>query len=287
MELWPDGTALQPFGTALVLTPTIVRDTGKAGLGAGPYAVKITGAGAANEGISYTLSTLEASTTYAVSGWAKATAGDTASITTTGGSTNISTTVTATSWTLFTGTFTTDATPTNIVLNLLAAADTDIVWFDGILVVKGPIPMAFAEGLMDGARRLGFRVYANAAQSLTANTWTKITLDTETFDNNDKFDSTTNYRYTPGEDGYYLITGSLKIDTANDGQRINADIYKNGAAVADMEITAGAAAHTGITISDVVWLDENDYVELYGLSGATKNTVAGTATVYFAGFKIN
>jgi len=47
MELWPDGTSDKPFGTALVLTPTVARDTGIKGYGSiGPYAVRVTASGA-------------------------------------------------------------------------------------------------------------------------------------------------------------------------------------------------------------------------------------------------
>ena len=125
-----------PSGWSNVATATLAQeaaDAADATAGKG-RAIKITAAGSANEGMSYTLSGLKASTRYLIVAIAKATSGDTAKLTTTGADAtssfrNITATTTATAWTPLYGVIQTDATPTNIVINCLAAADTDIVWF--------------------------------------------------------------------------------------------------------------------------------------------------------------
>jgi hypothetical protein len=132
----------QPHRWEKELTPTVVSDTDVA-TGAGAYndetprSIKITAAGAANEGIKQTLSNLKASTIYTVKWRAKATAGDTWSVVTTGASTNISETGTSSTWETGEAQFTTDGSATDVVLKLLAAADTDIVWFDDVRVQEG------------------------------------------------------------------------------------------------------------------------------------------------------
>lgn len=119
-------------------TPTaVVRDTGDRDGYGGIYSVKITSNGSGNEGIKATFSNLKASTKYTVRVRAKATAGDTAKIWTTGGGTNLDEETTSTSWVDLIGFFVTDATPADIVLNIGSDNATDIVWFDMLMVVEG------------------------------------------------------------------------------------------------------------------------------------------------------
>lgn len=94
-------------------------------------ALRITAAGGTDEGVSQTLVGLKASTKYVVGCRAKATAGDTFKLTTTGASGatfgNLTLTTTSTSYVTLAGVIVTDGTPTDIVVSLLAAADTDVV----------------------------------------------------------------------------------------------------------------------------------------------------------------
>jgi hypothetical protein len=132
-------TAGLPAGWANVNTATLAQEAADAAdktAGKG-RAIKITAAGSANEGMSYTLSGLKSATRYAIYALVKATAGDTAKLTTTGANAasdfrDITATTTSTGWTFIGGVVQTDATPTNIVVSVLAAADTDIVWCAGV-----------------------------------------------------------------------------------------------------------------------------------------------------------
>lgn len=95
--------------------------------------MKIT-AGAANVGASQAV-TLVNNTYYLVSGWARATSGDTANIVvdTGAGATTTIGSVTATSYTKVTGIFQSAGTSGNIYLR--GAANTDIVWFDDVSII--------------------------------------------------------------------------------------------------------------------------------------------------------
>lgn len=135
MELWAAGTSTVPDDWTNVSTATVARDTAEQG--GGSYAAKITAAGSADEGMSQTITNLKISTVYRVSARVKVTSGDTASITTTGATTNMDEDSTSASWATVTGTFTTDGSGTDVVLQLLAQNDTDVVWFDRITVTEG------------------------------------------------------------------------------------------------------------------------------------------------------
>lgn len=144
-ELWPgDITNVAPVGWSLKGAPTDVsRDTGERDNYGGAFAVKITSNGAGNEGITITFSGLKISTEYAVTVRAKATAGDTARIWTTGAGSNLDQNTSSTSFEDVEGTFTTDGVPTNVVLNLGSNTATDIVWFDKLMVQEGEVPAIF------------------------------------------------------------------------------------------------------------------------------------------------
>jgi len=121
-------------------TATLAQDTGVNDGFGGSNALKVTSAGASNEGAKYTFRHLRPSTTYSIRIWMKAATGDTAKAWTTGGSSNLSITSTNTTGEYKTGSFTTDATPTNVILNVGSETNGDIVWFDALTIIEGPTP---------------------------------------------------------------------------------------------------------------------------------------------------
>jgi Carbohydrate binding domain len=107
---------------------------------------------AALEGIKQTLTGLRASTSYVYVARVNATAGDSCRITTTGASTNVSaTSATTAAWETVSGTFTTDATPTNVVINLIGVADTDVCDWDhvGVMEIGGNVPIPIAKDFVN------------------------------------------------------------------------------------------------------------------------------------------
>ena len=77
-----------------------------------------------------------------------------------------------------------------------------------------------------------FSAYLSADQSASDGTWTKIQFNTEILDTNGTYDNSTNYRFTPGVTGYYLINAgvSIKADNANTMLDNYLSLYKNGSA---------------------------------------------------------
>jgi len=110
-----------------------------------------------------------------------------------------------------------------------------------------------------------FSVYLTGNQSVTSNVYTKVTLNTETFDTNNNFDSTTNYRFTPTVAGYYQINGTIMFGGV--GMTLGGTyIYKNGASYKNAAQTPNSTYYSGSTVADVIYLNgSTDYIELYGL----------------------
>lgn len=79
-----------------------------------------------------------------------------------------------------------------------------------------------------------------------------------------EFDNTTNYRFTASAAGYYLITAMAGFSFGTDGKRITVSLYKNGADhVAMASVTIGSTDDTHLPVAKLLYLNENDYIELY------------------------
>ena len=112
-----------------------------------------------------------------------------------------------------------------------------------------------------------FRAYLSVSQTPANATWTKVAFNTESFDTDNCFDSTTNYRFTPTKAGYYQISAAVyATSTAAAGKETYMALYFNGS-------TLGLASASQ-TNSWTVYLHNNsqlyyfngstDYMEVYG-----------------------
>jgi hypothetical protein len=129
-----------------------------------------------------------------------------------------------------------------------------------------------------------FSAYQSSSQSIGSGTFTKIQFQTEDYDTNSNFDSTTNYRFTPTVAGYYQISGGISWGFTS-GQSLIV-IYKNSARFKDGSWGTGGASGTGSTVSSLVYFNgTTDQVELWVLqnTGNTNNVTAQNYGTYFNG----
>ena len=103
-----------------------------------------------------------------------------------------------------------------------------------------------------------FSAYANVSQPVTSSVLTKVTLGTVNFDTNANFASS---RFTATRAGYYQIDGALRPTDTVAVTVFLLSIFKNGLEYRRVTDTA--------TISDVIFLDVGEYVELYGFIAGT------------------
>lgn len=128
---------------------------------------------------------------------------------------------------------------------------------------------------------VGCSVYMSADQTLTNNTLTALTFNTEYFDT-DSFHSTSvnTSRFTvpSGKAGKYHINGFVWWSATSTGIR-NAEVYKNGSAIS-YGSQIGAVTTTAIsnTLSYITDLAVGDYIEIFGYqnSGGNANVGGGT-----------
>lgn len=128
---------------------------------------------------------------------------------------------------------------------------------------------------------VGCSVYMSADQTLTNNTLTALTFNTEYFDTDAFHSTSTNTsRFTvpSGKAGKYHINGFIWWSATSTGVR-NAEVYKNGSAIS-YGSQIGAVTTTAIsnTLSYITDLAEGDYIEIFGYqnSGGNANVGGGT-----------
>lgn len=110
------------------------------------------------------------------------------------------------------------------------------------------------------------RAYRSAVFTSSGTGWTKVLLDTKSFDPNGNFDVTTNHRYNVPSAGYYQVNAALDFGYNNNPQIGRVGIYHNGS----------VAAHSGFefrnlttadiinpSVSDIISCAAGDYLELW------------------------
>jgi len=156
-----------------------------------------------------------------------------------------------------------------------------------VLQVSGGVP---AWGTVPAASGPAFSVYRDASQqSFSASTFTKVQFNAETFDTDNCFDSTTNYRFTPNKSGYYQMSSNITFSGVNGGTTKEVLIYKNGSAYATFFSSAGSGtpgATACVGGSTLVYFNgTTDYAEIFVFDsdGVARNVLNGSTKSFFTG----
>jgi hypothetical protein len=128
-----------------------------------------------------------------------------------------------------------------------------------------------------------FSAYPSGSQgTISANTWTKLSLGSEFFDTANAFDSTTNFRFTPQVAGYYQI-----IATANSPSTTTVQIalYKNGSIYA-ANLISGSSGYSPL-VSQLIYLNgSTDYVESYINTSSSGVFSSSSTYTYMSGYLV-
>jgi len=158
--------------------------------------------------------------------------------------------------------------------------------------------LVLGSGVTSQLLRPAWFVHLNADQTgITDNVATKVQFDTEVFDTDNIYDNSTNYRITipSGKAGKYYIESSVFVrHNASTLNRAIAYIYKNGGIVNQvfLDFRNNPIQKTNVTVSAILDLAVNDYIEIYGFGDSTdSNDVEfggepNQKESYFQGFRI-
>ena len=129
-------------------------------------------------------------------------------------------------------------------------------------------------------------------QSISNGTMTKVEFPTEIADSGSVFDNSTNYRFTPGVVGKYMIGANVTVQDVGDGKKVQLAIYENGS-----NMNSGQAAfmntsgvNDNLTVGGTWVLDvdnTSNYYEIYIYHNkGTSQQLRGDFFNNFYGYKI-
>lgn len=116
-----------------------------------------------------------------------------------------------------------------------------------------------------------FNAYVGTAQAISAATFTICNVDTEMFDTNACFDTTT-HRFTPTVAGYYQVNAQVAFQSA--ATLVIASVFKTGSRGVVEGAIWTTSGLTTVSCAGVVYMDGvTDYLDLRAYSDSTANTV--------------
>lgn len=122
------------------------------------------------------------------------------------------------------------------------------------------------------------RAYLGNAQNLPAGGWTKVNLDTTSWDPLASFD-TANHNYKAPLGGYYLVEGRIAL--GNNVSVPQIAVYVNGSVVAyGVQFAANTA--NNLSIGEIVKVNAADLIQLYGFTSGITAMTTGTAQTAMA-----
>ena len=145
-----------------------------------------------------------------------------------------------------------------------ATAETSIAGGDSILIYDDSATALRKMTVANLGNTPAFSVYRSTTQSLSDNVATKVQFNTEVFDTDNAFDSTTNYRFTvpSGKGGKYFISLSIGGRSTTGIDQFFAKLYKNGSLLYQNYIDVGSTTQEFTSvISVIVELAATDYIE--------------------------
>jgi len=123
--------------------------------------------------------------------------------------------------------------------------------------------------------RVVCRAYLSSNQAdLVDGVWTKVNLNSVTYDLGGNFDTSSNYRFDAPVSGLYQVLGKIDLINTIANKNYAVSIYVNGSSVVHAHTNIGAATdEVDVEVNDLIFLNKDDYVELYAQSNAGVNTV--------------
>jgi hypothetical protein len=142
----------------------------------------------------------------------------------------------------------------------IAGGDSVLIYDDSASALRKMTRTNFVAGV-GGTNTPAFKATMSANQSTSAS-FTKVNFNTEIYDTDNCYDSTTNYRFTPTTAGKYYITTGMSLTPNVTGSIIPA-IYFNGSEVARGNAYAGNSTSRAEVSTSITFNGSTDYVEIY------------------------
>lgn len=132
------------------------------------------------------------------------------------------------------------------------------------------------------------RAYLTKNQTINNTTYTKVQFGAVNFDNNDEFDTTTNYRFVADADGLYVASTTFLIPNIGDEKTFSASFYVNGSVFSTCLERSSGSVIQGLSFTDIVSLSATNFLEVYVYqsSGGSINLYGNSTCSFFSVSKI-
>lgn len=152
-----------------------------------------------------------------------------------------------------------------------------------------PLITFYDQGIMTFPRQSHCRVYLSANQTIANNSATHLQLNAQTYDIQNEFDTSTNYKFTATKAGYYLVTANVKVKGVAADKVVQAQIYKNGSAHSVNWQQSSHVEDQGASCSDIISLAATDTIELFAYqnSGGDRNAEGDSKANFLSIHKIS
>jgi len=132
-------------------------------------------------------------------------------------------------------------------------------------------------GIINILKQSRCRAYRGASnQSIASGAWTKVQYNTVSYDEQNEYDESTNFRFTATRKGYYLVLAEIAIGGMADGKTMQLEIRKNGTAHATNRRQCATSGDANVDVQSVVYLDAGEYIEVFAYHdfGSDRDIVA-------------
>ena len=160
---------------------------------------------------------------------------------------------------------------------------------DSTTFLRGDNTFATPSG---GGNTPAFMAIKTPNQSVSANTSTIVTFNSEVFDSDGKYDTSTS-KFTPTEAGKYLLFAQLNIQAVHDQSTTEFDFKKNGSNVMGrykhIALNSSSDREPSLHSSIIVDADADDYFQIVTFTDfGSGTTITGDSAgfTYFGAFKI-
>ena len=158
---------------------------------------------------------------------------------------------------------------------------------DELLISDGGVLKRIDFSLISGTNTPAFSVKKSSNQTIAATTSTKMELDSEIFDTDNKYDSSTNFRFLPGVAGKYFLSLASSFQNFSSDEIMSVTINKNGSSLSTFNNISGSYSDDFTAATSVI--DEantTDYYEAFIFHRAgSSQTMVGSVSI-FSGYKI-
>ena len=148
---------------------------------------------------------------------------------------------------------------------------------------------------LKSANTPSFHAYLSSNQSVSATTFTKCNFNTESWDTDNCYDNSSNYRFTPNAAGKYYVYSMIFSDgSTSPGSHFQliTDIRKNGSSVSYATVyvrnytDGGDGAWNSFTTVDMN--GSSDYLEVFGYirNSGTNNFLGQANYTFFGAYKL-